>query len=243
VSDSFLSQNKDIILVHSSDIHVDDGYTARANEGDGTKPLLEVIKTAEKVRADILLLVGDIFEHNRLANEIIKKAASVICNAPMHVVALPGNHDPATPGSPWHHRSMKKAENLHILGVTHKQAVLLKELDLEIWGRAHRDYGDMRPLNKPRSRTSRWQVALAHGHYEPVVDRKSILRPSWLFSDRDLKATSADYVALGHWNRAVRVGDGSVPAYYSGSPDYAKTVNVIRLSKKGEVKVRRRKIS
>ena len=177
------------------------------------------------------------------ANEIIKKAASVICNAPMHVVALPGNHDPATPGSPWYHRSMKKAENLHILGVTHKQAVLLKELDLEIWGRAHRDYGDMRPLNKPRSRTSRWQVALAHGHYEPVVDRKSILRPSWLFSDRDLKATSADYVALGHWNRAVRVGDGSVPAYYSGSPDYAKTVNVIRLSKKGEVKVRRRKIS
>ena len=74
MSASFSSQNKDIILVHSSDIHIDDGYTARANEGDGTKPLLEVIKTAEKVRADILLLVGDIFEHNRLANEIIKKA-------------------------------------------------------------------------------------------------------------------------------------------------------------------------
>jgi len=243
VSAFFSSQNKDIILVHSSDIHVDDGYTARANGGDGTKPLLEVIKTAEKVSADILLLVGDIFEHNRLANEIIKKTASVMCNAPMQVVALPGNHDPAIPGSPWHHRSMIKGENLHILGVTHKQAVLFKEFDLEIWGRAHRDYEDMRPLTNPRSRTSRWQIAMAHGHYEPVVDRKSILRPSWLFSDTDLTATSADYVALGHWNRAVRVGGSSVPAYYSGSPDYAKTVNIIRLTKKGEVKVRRRKIS
>ena len=45
-----------------------------------------------------------------------------------------------------------------------------------------------------------------------------------------IAATGADYVALGHWDRPTQVGDGSIPAYYSGSPDWAKTVNLIRLT-------------
>jgi hypothetical protein len=62
----------------------------------------------------------------------------------------------------------------------------------------------------------------------PVPDRSTRLRPSWLIGDAELTATGADYVALGHWNRAAKVG--SVAAYYSGSPEYAGTVNVVRLS-------------
>jgi hypothetical protein len=44
-------------------------------------------------------------------------------------------------------------------------------------------------------------------------------------------------VALGHWNQATPVGNGDVTAYYSGSPDYAGTVNVIRLRGDGAVQV------
>ena len=137
---------------------------------------------------------------------------------------------------------MIKNDKLFILGVTDKTAVMFNEFDLEIWGKAHRDYEDMKPLSNPRGRKSRWQIAMAHGHYEPVIEGSSMLRPSWLFSDKDLSATKADYVALGHWNRAEKVGDGSVRAYYSGSPDYAQTVNIVRLSKNGRVRVRRQKI-
>ena len=54
--------------------------------------------------------------------------------------------------------------------------------------------------------------------------------PRWLISNAEIEATEADYLALGHWNRAVQVGTGKVPAYYSGSPDLAKTVNVVRLT-------------
>ncbi|NKB20566.1 MAG: hypothetical protein GKS01_08710 [Alphaproteobacteria bacterium] len=236
------SSSKEIVLVHSSDIHVDDGYTARANDGDGTNPLLDVLRTAEAVKADIVMLVGDVFEHNRLASDIVTKAASHMGDAPMHVVALPGNHDPVMPDSPWYHRSMAKADRLHILGVTHKRAVQFPEFDLEIWGQAHRSYDDMNPLSRPRKRKTRWQVALAHGHYEPVADRRTTLRASWLLDDAELAASKADYVALGHWNQPIKVGDGAVPAYYSGSPDLAKTVNVIRLTASGDVKVKRQKI-
>ena len=50
-----------------------------------------------------------------------------------------------------------------------------------------------------------------------------------------IAATGADYLALGHWDRPARVGDGIVPAYYSGSPDLAQTVNMVRLTATGEV--------
>jgi hypothetical protein len=46
-------------------------------------------------------------------------------------------------------------------------------------------------------------------------------------------------MALGHWDRAAQVGCGAVPAYYSGSPDYVGTVNLIRLTAAGEVVVTR----
>jgi hypothetical protein len=69
------------------------------------------------------------------------------------------------------------------------------------------------------------------------------LRPSWLISNAEIEATGADYLALGHWNRAARVGAGvTVPAYYSGSPDLAKTVNLVRLLSNGTVEVTREAI-
>ena len=55
--------------------------------------------------------------------------------------------------------------------------------------------------------------------------------------DDELAATQADYVALGHWNRATKVG--GIAAYYSGSPEYAGTVNVVRLAAGGGVAVTR----
>ena len=85
-------------------------------------------------------------------------------------------------------------------------------------------------------------MAIAHGHYEPPATRANPLRPSWVFSDEEIAATAADYLALGHWDRAVRVGNGIVPEYYSGSPELARTVNLVRLTAAGEVIVAREKL-
>jgi hypothetical protein len=84
--------------------------------------------------------------------------------------------------------------------VTHDEAVPFPIFDLEIWGHAHRDYFSMAPLRGPRQRSTRWQVAMAHGHYEPPETRANPLRPSWVFSDEEIAATGVDYPALGHWD-------------------------------------------
>ena len=226
------------MLVHSSDLHVDEDCAIGAC-GDGTASLRAVLTTARALRADIALLAGDTFENNQLSAGILGRDGRLLAETGMPVVILPGNHDPAAAGSVFVRGGFAELPNVSILGVTHDEAVPFGAFDLEIWGHAHRDYFSMAPLRGPRRRSPRWQVAIAHGHYEPPATRANPLRPSWVFSDEEIAATAADYLALGHWDRAMRVGNGNVPAYYSGSPDLARTVNLVRLTGAGEVVVTR----
>ena len=224
--------NRAITLVHSSDLHVDDDYPARLYGGDGTAGLAAVIAAARESEADLLLLAGDIFDCNRVPRPVIERAAGLLADAGRPVVILPGNHDPAVADSPYRAPCFAR-ETLFVLGISHTERVHFPALDLELWGRPHRDYDDMVPLGDAPPRRARWRVVLAHGHYEPLPDRTTRLRPSWLIGDAELDAVAADYVALGHWNRAVRVGGAACEAWYSGSPDYAGSVNLVRLGANG----------
>src|SRR5262245_28140248 len=86
---------RDIVIVHSSDLHVDDDYTARIHGGDGTAGLACVLSAARVLGADVVLLAGDTFENNRLPEAVVARAAGIIAAAAIPVVLLPGNHDPA----------------------------------------------------------------------------------------------------------------------------------------------------
>jgi DNA repair exonuclease SbcCD nuclease subunit len=231
---------RDIVVVHSSDLHIDHDYTARLHGGDGVAGLVCVLNAARGVEADVVILAGDTFDSHRVPQDLIARAADVMAAAAVPIVVLPGNHDPAVAEAIYRGGPLAAVTNLHVIGILHDDSVVFAALSLEIWGRAHRDYDDMIPLEIGRrrlTRRTRWQIAVAHGHYEPAPDRSKGPRPSWLISDAEIAATGADYVALGHWNRAVRVGNGTVPAYYSGSPEYAGTVNVVRMSQNAGVTI------
>ena len=89
----------EVVLVHSSDLHVDDGVTAGAHGGDGTTGLALVLAAARAARADVVLLAGDTFDHNRLPAAVLHRAAARLREAGLPIVILPGNHDPAMPDS------------------------------------------------------------------------------------------------------------------------------------------------
>jgi len=234
---------RDIVVVHTSDVHVDHVYTAEIHGGDGTAGLACVLDAARGIGADVVLLAGDTFDCHRLPDKLIDHTAAVIAAAQIPVVLLPGNHDPVMPEAVFHRKSLTAVPNLHIIGLTHDEAVVFHKLDLEIWGSAQRDYSDMIPFETIRPRQTRWQIATAHGHYVPTPDRVTWPRPSWLIGDDEIAATGADYVALGHWNSPAKVGNGAVAAYYSGSPEFAGTFNVVRLSGAGSVSVTREKLA
>ncbi len=217
-----------IVLVHSSDVHIDDG--AGKGPGNGNTGLAAILRTAEALGADLVLLAGDTFDNPRVSKPVLERTGELMAASRIPVVMLPGNHDPLLANCIFRRAGLPDLAHVGILGLTHDQAIVFDHLDLEIRGKAHRSFDDMHPLLDAHPRRARRQVVMAHGHYVPDEEWRDQSHRSWLLSDAAIAATGADYIALGHWDRPTPVGDGSVPAYYSGSPDLAGTVNVIRMA-------------
>ena len=230
-------------LTHSSDLHIDEDFTARVYDGDGTAGLRLVLDAAERVGTHLLLLAGDTFDNNRVGAATLERVTAMLADAPFAVVILPGNHDPVLPGSVHHRGGWSRLPNVSVFGLTDADTIGFPDWELELRGLPHRDYEDMVPLRPGPPRTTRWQVVMGHGHFEWRRDRATPLRPSWLISEDEIEATGADYVALGHWDRPVAVGDGTVPAFYSGSPELAGTINLVRLAGNGPALVTREPLS
>ena len=230
-----MNPRPEVTIVHSSDLHlgVDDSFS----NADSLAVLPKVLRAATEARADVVVLAGDTFDNHRQPLELLERAAQMLRDYKKPIVILPGNHDPLTPDSVYRRGGLANIPNVSILGLNVEAAVTFQELELEIWGRPHVDYTDMSPLADPRPRSTRWQLAAAHGHYVDEARDPNRLIGSWLIHREELYATGADYVALGHWNQATAVGGGQVTAYYSGSPEYAGTVNVVQLTRHGTVEV------
>lgn len=231
-----MSEASEVLIVHTSDLHLG-ADSVLTDDVSGNVPVLEqVLAIALAQEADLVILAGDTFDHNRQRAGLLEEVSGVMAEAALPIVILPGNHDPLTPDSVYRRSEFVNAGNVHVLGLTTERSDF-PELDLEVWGRPHVDYLDMMPLPDPPERRTRWQLAVAHGHYVEDVPGSDVLLGSWLIRQENLTTSGADYIALGHWNRAVQVGDQQIPAYYSGSPSYAGTVNAIRLQSDGRVVV------
>ncbi len=230
-----MQAHPEAIIVHSSDLHLgtDDSFSER----DRLAVLPKVLAAAHEVQANVVLLAGDSFDNHRQPSDLLERAAQMLRDYGKPVVILPGNHDPLTPDSVYRRAGLGEIANVKILGLNVDKAVLFPELELEIWGHAHFDYTDMSPLANPRPRTTRWQLAAAHGHYVDAERDPNRMLGSWLIHREELIATRADYVALGHWNQSTPVGGDEITAHYSGSPEYTGTVNVVRLRADGSVAV------
>jgi DNA repair exonuclease SbcCD nuclease subunit len=229
----------DVVFVHTSDLHLSADPVLGPSSFDSLGVLRAVLAAATAARAHLVILAGDTFDHNRQPPELVERAAEMMDDFGAPIVILPGNHDPLTLDSVYRHAAFETARNVSILGLKVEEAAAFPRLEVEVRGRAHRDYFDMSPLPKFASPSLRWRIVAAHGHFVEEPEGPGRLLGSWLIRRAELVATGADYVALGHWNRAARVGDGQIQAYYSGSPEYAGTVNVVRLRSKGAAEVTR----
>lgn len=230
-----MASHPEVTIIHSSDLHLgtDDSFS----DTDRLAVLPKVLTAATEIDAHVVVLAGDSFDNHRQPLALLERAAQMLRDYQKPVVILPGNHDPLTPDSVYRRGGLSDIPTVNILGLNAGPAVTFAELELEIWGHAHIDYTDMAPLANPRPRTTRWQLAAAHGHYVDEVRDPNRLIGSWLIHREELIATGADYVALGHWNQSTSVGDGQILAHYSGSPEYTGTVNVVRLRRDGAVEV------
>jgi DNA repair exonuclease SbcCD nuclease subunit len=206
-------------LLHASDVHVD-------NSHEGCDGIMRLADAAVSLDIDLVLLVGDTFDDNRVRPEVIATFVEHLERVPVPVVILPGNHDPYFAGSiydrtelPGHVTVLRDGN-----GATHA----MPHLGLELWGRPHVSFADHRPFDglPPRGEQP-WQVALAHGHLVRTPDDR---HRAYQITHEEIAASNRDYVALGHWDVQHDVSVGGVTAWYSGSPRRYATCALVTLS-------------
>jgi DNA repair protein SbcD/Mre11 len=205
-------------LLHTSDVHVGEYGWDEEKEPACLAALRSTVELASREQVDLVIVVGDLFDHNRVKQPIIDAAAAILSGFAGPVVVLPGNHDPLADDSVY--RRMPDLDHVTVLDDSAGATALLPELRMRLWGKAHVSYADdLRPLlGAPPPEPGLWNLALAHGHY--VRGAYDEMR-SYLIRAEEIAACGYDYVALGHWDITTDISAGGVVAWYSGSPNRA----------------------
>ena len=114
-----------IVLVHSSDLHIDDERDA--GKYHGLLGLRAVLDAARAADADFLLLAGDTFDNHRVSTATLQRAADLLATAGRPVILLPGNHDPLLPDCLFQRAGLFEIPGIHVFGLTEQDAISFTE--------------------------------------------------------------------------------------------------------------------
>ena len=201
-------------LIHTSDIHLGDA----TGHPESTSALTAVVDAVSHNGADMLLLVGDVFDNERVSDEILEWFLGEIGRLQTPAVLLPGNHDLIHESSVYRRDPFKSApDNLFIFRGAQGELLSFPGMGIDLWGRAMPMHTpDFKPLEgMPSPVEDNWLVALAHGHFHYEEDRDQRSSPIY---PQEVADAACHYLALGHWDRHVDVSQGNVTAVYSGCP-------------------------
>ena len=238
------SSRRPLRVLHTADVHLEsDGYgDARqqaAHQARVRRVLSRIVDRALSDRADLVLIAGDLFDHNRVSDEAIDFVRAELARLRQPVVILPGNHD-ALYTNAIHDRHDLAAGLSHVRVIRrlNGEVVDFPELDAVVWGRAMEEHEPgFQPLaDIPGRDARRWCLGMGHGFFYP--DRQRPDRSSPIFAD-EIRDTGWDYLALGHQHVQTNVSQGGVTAYYAGAPG---TVLLIDFSIEGGIHVEPRSL-
>jgi DNA repair exonuclease SbcCD nuclease subunit len=205
---------KKLRLIHTSDTHLGDpdGHPESADA------LVSVVEAVSHNEADMLLIVGDVFDNERVKDDVLEWFVKQIGQMQAPAVLLPGNHDLIHETSVYHREAFKHSpDNLFVFRGTEGETLSFPGLGIDLWGRAMPMHTpQFKPLEgMPTPAENNWLVALAHGHFHYEDDRDQRSSPIY---PQEVADAACHYLALGHWDRHVDVSQGNTTAVYSGCP-------------------------
>jgi DNA repair exonuclease SbcCD nuclease subunit len=210
-------------VLHTADVHLgSDAYGDPAQQAahrDLERRVFQrIIDRALTDQVDLLLIAGDLFDHNRVPDETVAFVRTELDRLRQPVVILPGNHDCLETNAIYdRHDFTAGASHVHVIRQLGGETIEFPELDAVVWGRAMEEHEPaFRPLAHIPSRDDRrWCLAMAHGFF--YAERQRPERSSPVFAE-EIRDTGWDYVALGHHHVQADVSQGGVAAYYAGAP-------------------------
>jgi DNA repair exonuclease SbcCD nuclease subunit len=226
-----MSERPPLRLLHTSDVHLGQydfhsGHSGANNERREHQHAMfrRVIDVGLREQVHMMVIAGDFFDNARVHEATLRFAAEQIARLGRPVVIAPGNHDHVGAGSVYDRIDLTAlAPNLVVLREIDGETVVFDDLGVAVWGRSHPEHeSSFAPFaGAPARGDAPWHVAIGHGHY---VHPESAHHPSFHIHEQHLAELEHDYIALGHWDRQLRVAAGSRVAAYSGAPDGAVAI-------------------
>ena len=210
-------------LLQTSDVHLGPASvepTGRHHEKECVCPIDVISHFVEEHDVDVVLLVGDLFDHARVSDQLVVETFARLGRVRAEVALLPGNHDQFDERALYRrHREAIDAAGVRFFDDVNGMAHDLADGALRLWARCMEDHTPQyTPLvGAPAHPGDRWYVVAGHGHFVSSADD---LHRSSPITASDIEATQADYVALGHWHVMTDLTAKGVvtPAWYSGAP-------------------------
>lgn len=199
-----------IKLIQCGDLHLDAPFTSLSDvEGrpeqrrnDLKSALSRIVDTTIDENADILLICGDLYEHNYIRKSTIHYVCDQLGRIPgVPVLMIPGNHDPAVLGS--YYSDFTWPPNVQIL----KEDIFYEHPT------GTRVYGALPPVDGIDH--SRINILMFHGTLDMPFSTDAF-QP---ISGQELEAYGFDYCALGHFHSRIEGAGPHKTVYNAGSPE------------------------
>ena len=218
-------------ILHTSDLHI------RSIGDNGCDSLETLVNLAIMKNVDLVIFAGDLFDHNRMKDDLIHFVTEQLQRLTVPAVILPGNHDCLIPDSIFDRAELwEDCDKLQIFMDPRGETLEIPELGMSLWGKPiSSDYDDILPLEGMPSPQENgfWHIAVAHGYF---VSSDPPLFPSYHITQEEIAGSGWDYVALGHIPIFRCICDDPV-AYYSGSPSFSNTIALVELAEDAGARV------
>ena len=211
-----------IRFLQISDIHLESacsGLPWEKGRRELRRAFSGAIDLAKSESVDLLLLPGDVYEHeNETSGTARFLAAEFERASPARVIVTPGNHDFYAAGTVWQRTAWP--ENVHVFREEETSEKPFPDLGVSIYGFAHNSPAPLRSIlqNWRAPERNGKSILVFHGSLTGgAAPGKEVTCP---FTPTDVEETGVDYAAVGHYHSfiEIRSQDGRLIGAYSGCP-------------------------
>lgn len=211
---------KTLKFIHCADIHLDAPFKEHGAGGysetrrkDIRSAFLNILKRVNEEQADLLLISGDLYEHQYITKSTMNWLDMVLSEVEVPIVIIPGNHDPYLSNS-WY-RTWDWPSNVTILTPEHPHLTLEKE-QVSLHGLGFASFKEEKPdLSKvPPPCQGTFNILMLHG----TLDMNFTQQAYMPVTTEELGALGYDYYALGHFH-TIREDYSLKNAVNPGSPE------------------------
>ena len=209
-------------ILHCADLHIGAecsflGTRSRARKAEVKRTFHRILEICKEEQTELLLIAGDLFDDVRVNEDTLNEIRDAIAEqTSLTVVIAAGNHDPATPDSPYCEERFWP-ENVILFGAQ-PECRVLPELGVRLVGAGFTGtYCYQSMLRKlPAVDDELINIGVMHG--ELVSDNA---RSDYnAVTQRMIQMSGLDYLALGHIHKRSEIQKSGNTFYaYSGCPE------------------------